>query len=434
MSSPLDTGASRRAFLGLAAGGAALAASGGAGQAQRLASQARIVVLGAGAGGTAIANRLAARLDGASITLVDGRVQHWYQPAFTMIAAGLKPASAAISRTGDWLAEGIDWVAEPAIAIDPEAQDVTTTGGRVLGYDVLVVATGALLDWGAIEGFSLDLVGHDGVSAHYAGPEYAELSWRELDRFTDHGGTGLFGRPPGAFKAPGAPLKQVLLAEDIARRKGTRDAVELVYHTPEAELYELPLLHHRLRQMLDDRGIARHPGHVLRAIEPRHQIATYATEGGEIAVEYDFIDVVPPHRAPEMLREAGLGQGPQGWLDVDPGTLRHNRYANVYGIGDVLGVPKGKTAGSVKAHLPVVEAQILAALSGQETDARFNGYTATPLTTRIGRAMLVEYDYNDNLTPSFPGVIAPLEELWISWLMLEIALKPTYNAMLRGLA
>jgi hypothetical protein len=28
--------------------------------------------------------------------------------------------------------------------------------------------------------------------------------------------------------------------------------------------------------------------------------------------------------------------------------------------------------------------------------------------------------------------IAPLEELWISWLMKEVALKATYNAMLRG--
>ena len=30
--------------------------------------------------------------------------------------------------------------------------------------------------------------------------------------------------------------------------------------------------------------------------------------------------------------------------------------------------------------------------------------------------------------------IAPLEELWITWIMKEMALKPTYAAMLRGLA
>ena len=66
------------------------------------------------------------------------------------------------------------------------------------------------------------------------------------------------------------------------------------------------------------------------------------------------------------------------------------------------------------------------------SDAEYNGYTSCPMITKIGRAMLVEFDYNNNLTPSFPGIIAPLEELWISWLMKELALKPTYNAMLRG--
>ena len=54
--------------------------------------------------------------------------------------------------------------------------------------------------------------------------------------------------------------------------------------------------------------------------------------------------------------------------------------------------------------------------------------------TRLGRAMLVEFDYRNNLRPSFPGVIAPLEELWVSWVMKTMALKPTYISMLRGRA
>ncbi|MFT7047155.1 MAG: sulfide:quinone oxidoreductase, partial [Celeribacter sp.] len=76
----------------------------------------------------------------------------------------------------------------------------------------------------------------------------------------------------------------------------------------------------------------------------------------------------------------------------------------------------------------------VAAIEGREGSALYNGYTSCPLITRVGRAMLVEFDYSNNLTPSFPGVIAPLEELWISWLMKEVALKATYNAMLRGKA
>ncbi len=385
-----------------------------------------------------MANRLANRLEGATITLVDARQQHWYQPGFTLIAAGLKPASYAISRTADWLPEGVEWIPEHAAGLDPVAQRVTTRGGRVLAYDYLIVATGLTLDWEAIEGFSLDLVGRDGVSAHYAGPEYAELSWRELDRFTDRGGVGLFGRPATEMKCAGAPLKMAFLAEDIARRKGNRDRVQLAYHAQNQTLFGVPIVHHRLRQLFDERGIEARYDHVLKALDAQRRVATYATPAGDVTTGYDFINVIPPQRAPGVIRAAGLGWTDrwldQGWIEVDPATLRHLRYPAIFGLGDIAGVPKGKTAASVKWHLPVVEDHLVSELAGREGTKTFNGYTACPMITRIGRAMLIEFDYTDNLTPSFPGIIAPLEELWISWLMKEVALKPTYNAMLRGRA
>lgn len=144
-------------------------------------------------------------------------------------------------------------------------------------------------------------------------------------------------------------------------------------------------------------------------------------------------------RAPAVVRNWPLAwqAGPfaaDGWAEVDRGTLRHVRFPEVFCIGDVAGVPKGKTAASVKWQVPVAVDHLVAAIEGRETPARYNGYTSCPMITRIGRAMLVEFDYNDNLVPSFPGVIAPLEELWITWIIKEVGLKPTYLAMLRGRA
>ena len=127
----------------------------------------------------------------------------------------------------------------------------------------------------------------------------------------------------------------------------------------------------------------------------------------------------------------GLGQG---WVAVDPRAMRHIHYPEVFALGDVAGVPKGKTAASVKWQAPVVEAQLLAALQDQESQVYYDSYTSCPLNTRVGQAMLVEFDYENNLLPSFPGLIAPLEELWLSWLMKVWALKATYLAMLRGKA
>ncbi len=431
--------ASRRAFMGLAAGGLALAAGSGAAKAQRVSTRARIVILGAGAGGAAIANRLMDRLDGAEITIVDGRSEHWYQPGFTLVAAGLRPASYAVSGTGDWLPRGINWVQEHAAELDPESNVVTTTGGQRLEYDYLIVSTGLVLDWDAIEGFDLSLVGPEhGISAHYAGPDYAETSWRALDRFTDEGGVGMFGRPATEMKCAGAPVKICFLGEDIATTKGNRGKCDFVYNAQAPNLFGVPVIHHRVRQIMDERDITYRYSHVLKAIDPGAKTATYATPDGDVTDNWDFINVVPPQRAPQVIRDSGLSWADrwtdQGWIEVDMQTLRHARYPNVFGIGDINGVPKGKTAASVKFHLPVVEDHLVSEIAGREGTRMYDGYTSCPLITRVGRAMLVEFDYQDNLTPSFPGIIAPLEELWISWLMKEVALKATYNAMLRGRA
>lgn len=77
---------------------------------------------------------------------------------------------------------------------------------------------------------------------------------------------------------------------------------------------------------------------------------------------------------------------------------------------------------------------LVAEIAGTTSDAFYDGYTSCPMITQLGRAMLIEFDYHNNLVPSFPGIIAPLEELWTSWVMKTMALKPTYISMLRGRA
>ncbi|WP_029619283.1 NAD(P)/FAD-dependent oxidoreductase [Pseudorhizobium marinum] len=435
--------ASRRAFLGAAAAGMAAASTGFPARAQKLQTKAHIVIIGAGAAGTALASRLVERLEGAQITVLDGRAEHFYQPGLSLVAAGLKPASYTLSRTTDWLPRGVTLIAEPAAAIDPVAKTVATAGGQVLSYDFLVVAPGLVLDHDAIEGFSLDLVGKNGIGALYAGPDYASQTWEAASKFTEEGGIGLFTRPATEMKCAGAPLKHTFLIEDIASRTVGKGKYEMHYAVPQTALFSVPIVAEKVRMLFGERGIASHYGHTLKAVDPGRRRATFATTDaagvtGTVEMPYDYLHVIPPQRAPDVVRQSGLSWADkwidQGWVEVDQKTLRHRRFPEVFALVDVAGVPKGKTAASVKWQVPVVEDHLLAAISGGEGTLTYDGYTSCPLITRVGRAMLVEFDYNNNLVPSFPGVIAPLEELWISWLMKEVALKATYNAMLRGRA
>lgn len=428
----------RRALLGMAAGGVALAAVGAPAQAAKTKTSAKIVILGAGAAGTALANRLVDRLDGAQITIVDGRKKHLYQPGLSLVAAGLKPANYTESTTKQWLPNSINWVEEAAAEIDPEANKITTTGGTKLDYDYLIVATGLTLDYDSIEGFDMSLIGKDGVGSLYAGPEYAAKTWDVAGKFAEEGGVGLFTRPGTEMKCAGAPIKHTFLIDDIARRGGNRGKADITYFANNNSLFGVPIVAEKIRMVFGDRGINHEYDHVVQAIDPGAKKVTFATPDGDYERDYDYVHIIPPQRAPNVVRNAGLSWAnkweDQGWVECHKETLRHLRYDNIFAVGDVAGVPKGKTAASVKWQVPVVEEHLIADIEGKTSDAAYNGYTSCPLITQIGRAMLIEFDYNNDLTPSFPGVIAPLEELWISWLMKEVALKATYNAMLRGKA
>lgn len=431
----------RRGFLKLALGGGATAtfmANQVGADAARAQTSARIVIVGAGAAGTAIANRLMRRLDGAAITVIDPRQSHLYQPGLSLVAAGLKSPEYVISKTAQWLPDGVTWLADSVVAVDPQTKTVSTAMGEALGYDWLVLAPGLSLDHGAIEGFSLDMVGENGIGALYAGPDYAARTWAAAHRFTQEGGIGLFTRPATEMKCAGAPLKHTFLIDDIARRMGNAGRVKMIYAAPQSSLFGVPIVAEKVRMLFEDRGVTTILNRTLTGIDASARRATFATGTGSETVDYDYIHVIPPQRAPDFIRQSGLAWADkwtdQGWVEVDSRTLRHLRYPDIFALGDVAGVPKGKTAASVKWQVPVVEDHLVAAITGEEGTALYNGYTSCPLITQVGRAMLIEFDYQNNLVPSFPGLIAPLEELWISWLMKEVALKATYNAMLRGKA
>ena len=430
----------RQLLSGLAAApiAATLASASSTAQA-RVKSSARILIVGGGAAGLTAASRLSAMLDGAQITIIDGRKAHYYQPGFTLVAAGIKPKDYVVSQTSQYVPKGTEWVNEAVAEIDPEGKKVSTVSGKHFDYDFLIVATGLELNYAGIEGMDTARIGQNGMGSIYHSPEGAAATWQALSTFADQGGVGLFGRPLGEMKCAGAPLKYTFIADDHLRRRGNRGKAEMHYMAHNKALFGVPIVSEKVRMLYVDRGVNVKYEHVLQSIDLDKRVATYKTPTGTTEMSYDFINVVPPMRAPEVVRNSPLPwtEGPwanDGWVEVDRTTLRHKRYPNVFALGDIAGVPKGKTAASVKWQVPVAVDHLVADITGKASSETYNGYTSCPLITRLGQAMLIEFDYNDNLITSFPGVVAPLEELWISWVMKTMALKPTYISMLRGRA
>ncbi|MFZ5455111.1 MAG: NAD(P)/FAD-dependent oxidoreductase [Pseudomonadota bacterium] len=435
---PPDAG--RRRFV-LKAGALPLAAAALAAPARKAhaatKTSAHIVIAGSGLGGVALANRLACELDGAKITIIDRKEIHNYQPGYTLVATGIWPVDKVSDRNADLLPGRVEWIKDMVAGFDPDANTVLTEGGQRVRYDYLVVATGLHLDYAQIEGMDVSAIGANGLTSVYPGPQAAQATWLAMDAFRRQGGEALMTLPATPLKCAGAPLKMTFMLVDRLREAGKQAASKVNFHSALDNIFSVKPVNDEVLRRWTDLGVQVTFNSKLVAIDIGARRATFESpEGERQQLGYDFIHVVPPMRAPDALKNSPLAwqDGPfaaGGWLEVDKETLRHRRYPNVFGLGDVNGTPRGKTAATIKKSAPLVARNLIDVIAGGEPSQRFDGYTSCPLLLREGSALLVEFDYEGRLAPSLP-MIEPLQDSYFAWLMKYRLLKPAYMAVAKG--
>jgi len=405
----------------------------------RLKTRAHIVIVGSGLAGIAAANRLSQALDGARITIVDGKEAHNYQPGYTLVATGVWPVGKVVERNADFHPAGVEWVKDFAAEFDPASNVVVTQGGQRLRYDYLIVATGTQMNFDQIDGMDVSAIGRHGLGCVYPSAQAAEATWAALDTFRGTGGRALMTLPATPLKCAGAPLKMTFMVVDRLREAGTLGRSTVEFHSALGNVFGVKAVNDNVLARWDKLGVGVTYHHKLTAVDIGGRRATFSTpEGAQETLEYDFLHVVPPMSAPNPVRQSDLAwkDGPfaaGGWLEVDKDTLQHRRYPNVFGLGDVNGTPRGKTAATVKKSTPLVVQNLLDVMAGKAPSATFDGYTSCPLIVREGSAMLIEFDYEGRLTPSLP-MIEPLQESYFAWVMKQRMLKPAYLAVLKGRA
>lgn len=432
---------SRRRFLAAGAAATALAGSGASliSTTAQAATQtnAHILVVGSGLAGLGMVNRLRKQLDGAKITLLDAKKVHHYQPGFTLVSTGIWPVSKVSDANQDLIPAGVNWIQEMAKEFKPDLNQVITESGQVLNYDYLIVATGTLLDYGQIEGMDAQRLGTKGVNSMYHSPKAAEAMWQSMQAFCKTGGTALMTLPSTPIKCSGAPLKATFMLANRLQQAGSFADSTIDFHSAIDSVFSVPVIN---QEVLDRWSVLDIPVHFqseLVAIDIDRQRATFEQGNGQrIEKDYDFIHIPPPMRAPDAVKNSPLAwqTGPLasgGWLDVDPGTLQHNRYKNVFGVGDINGTAKGKTAATVKKSVPIVVENLISVIQDKAPTMIFDGYTSCPLLVHEGAALLVEFDYKNNLTPSIPFV-KPLEDSYFAWLLKYRLFKPSYMAVAKG--
>lgn len=401
-------------------------------------TQARILILGAGAAGTSMANRLNNALSGARITIAGKRPQHYYQPGYTLVASGLWPEEQVATPTEHWLPAEANWIPSDVAEFFPDKRAVKLEDGQTVEYDLLVIATGCQLNYTDIEGMSPELIGQKGIGSVYASAEAATATNQQIESLISAGGgRAIFTLSNTPIKCAGAPLKMTFTTLSRLEDSGQRDDFQVDFFTPyRNKVFSVPVYNDFVLNRWQEQNVGFYDQRVLTAIDADAQQATFTTPEGQREQEnYDFIHVVPPMSAPDVIRHSELAWQEGGmahqWLEIDQYSLQHRRYPEIFGVGDVIGTPFGKTAASVKKQAPVAEANILAFLADRPLTAKYDGYTSCPLITSVGKAMLAEFGYGGELMPSF-SFIDPTEESWAVWVMKEKMLQPAYYAMLNG--
>ncbi|SFR64059.1 NAD(P)/FAD-dependent oxidoreductase [Thiomicrospira sp. ALE5] len=431
------SGINRRKFL--LGGAAAMAAVAGLGAIPARAEQsnAKIVITGAGAAGISIANRLAKALPNANITIIDRRETHYYWPGLTLVATGAWAKSKVLDRNASFMPSRVNWIKEMADVYEPDNKRVITDTGRVVEYDFLVVASGVEYNYDAIEGMDVNAIGQNGLASVYNSPDAAAKTWDAIRKYSVDGGNGIFTLPSTPIRCAGAPLKMTLLTLDRLQQNGGADKAQMSFYSALNGVFGLPWYNDFLLNRFAEHDMDVKFRHELSAVDIGARKATFTQEdGNQFTTEYDLLHVVPPMRAPRSVRESNLAwtegnMAAGGWLAVDRDTLQHLTYPEVFGCGDVNGTPRGKTAATVKMSVPIVVQNLISVIAGEEPEATFDGYTSCPLLTRFGAAMLIEFDYDGNLTPTY-SFIDPKKESWFAWIMKDQMLKPTYLQMLKG--
>jgi len=355
----------------------------------------RALILGGGTGGTLVANRLR-RTQSASdleIVVVDTDDRHLYQPGLLFIPFGLGSLEKITRSRREQLSAGISFRQDEVDRVETSTNQVHFVGGESLGYDVLVVASGCVLQPEETDGLT--------------GPGWME---RVFSFYSPEGAVALRDRLASfdagrivvnvvdlPIKCPVAPLEFCFLADWFFTKRGVRDQIEIVYVTPLDGAFTKPVAAKALAGLLDEKGIQ---------LVTEFNTGEVDGLGGRLVAydgseqQFDLAVVVPLHGgAPFVGRSPGLGDE-LGFMVVDDHTLQSVASPNVFAIGDAAGVPASK-AGSV-AHFEgeVLVENLTRFLAGEALNASFDGHTNCFIETGFDKALLIDFNYD---TEPLPG-------------------------------
>jgi len=343
----------------------------------------RILILGAGFGGLVAATELRKGLGQDHRVIVVDRKRSFMMGLVKLwILEGSRKLEESQTPLDGLNAKGIEYLNDEVTRIDVPSNRVQAKDHGWIEYDYLVVALGAELVPDRVAGFT-----GRGYNL-YDAQQVPKLRDRLLELKRGRVAVSIMGMP---YKCPPAPFEGSMIIDGMLEKLGTRSSVEIDVYSPAPVALPVagPQVSANVVDIISQRGIRFNPSHKLKSVSDHLEF-----ENGNRA-DYDVLVGIPPHRAPEVVRSAGMAEG--DWVTVDRSTMK-TRFANVYAIGDVTEIKVGAMA-VPKAGIfaeeqgKVAARQIMGEIGGRPAAAAFAGRGYCFMETGNGRAGYLDADF-----------------------------------------
>jgi sulfite dehydrogenase len=352
--------ASRRHFLGAGAalGGLVLAgcASTAAGP-----SIGRVVIVGGGFGGTTAARYLRMWGGNVDVTLVERNASFISCPISNLVVGGYKQM-ADITRSYEGLKSmGVKLVQGDVVAIDTAGKKVRLAGGTELAYDRLIVSPGVDFMNEQVGGLAAALDSGRIVHGWKAGPQTVALRKQLVD--LPDGGVYAISIPKVPYRCPPGPYERACMVASYFKEAKPRSKVLVLDANPEIQS----------KKALFERAYAQHYKGIL---EYRPNAELKEVSGNVAKLEFedvkaDVLNVVPPQRAADLARSAGLVNINNRWVGVNWLTMESTAVPGIHVLGDAtFSAPLMPKSGHMaNQHAKVAAAAVIQLLKGEAVNA-----------------------------------------------------------------
>ena len=387
----------RRQWLGAGlAGGLVLA---GCASAPVGPSIGRVVVVGGGFGGATAARYLRLWGGNVEVTLIERNAQFVSCPVSNLVLGGHKQMADITLGYEGLRAVGVKVVQGEVVAIDAAARKIRLAGGNELAYDRLIVSPGVDFMFDQVGGLSAALDRGEITHGWKAGPQTLALR-RQLEAMPD-GGVFAMSIPRAPYRCPPGPYERACMVASYLKAAKPRSKVLVLDANPEIQskkaLFERAFKQH-YEGLLEYR-----PNAELKEVAGR--VAKFEFED----VKADVLNVVPPQRAADLARSAGLLTVNERWVGVNWLTMEATAAPGVHVLGDAtFSAPAmPKSAHMANQHAKVAAAAIIQLLKGEAV-------SATPVMTNtcysfvtardvVHVASVHQYDAAEKTFKTVPG-------------------------------